>query len=149
MIKFVRVCIQELSVQGKNYNWEKLGNCPKCNSAQLWGHGFRPTYFTGIALALSIKRLRCNACRTVITFRPIGYFCRFQTSIDVMAEALLAKLKSSRWPSAIPRQRGGQWLRRFVQFIRVQYGDDNGGISFSDRLMNLHTSGCHFLSEIS
>ena len=149
MIKFVRVCLQELSVQGKNYNWEVPATCPSCNSSQLWGHGYRPTHFTGLVLALLIKRLRCNACHTVITFRPMGYFRRFQTSVEVMAAALLTKLRTSRWPSSIPRQRGGQWLRRFVQFIRIHYGGHNEGMSFSDRIMNLHTSECNFLSEIS
>lgn len=149
MIIFVRVCLKELSVQGKNYNWIKPDVCPSCNSQNVWGHGFRPAYFTGFLLFLWLKRFRCNTCKAVITFRPHGYFSRFQSSIEDIAAAIFVKLGTSKCPQFLPRQRGGQWLRRFTEFIRIQYGVDNGGVSISDRLMKLHTSDCKFLSEIA
>jgi hypothetical protein len=149
MIKFARVCLKELSVQGKDFHWIKPSHCLSCNSCRLWGHGFLATYFTGFIVALWLKRYRCDSCKVVITFRPFGYFSRFQSSAKDIADALQIKITSSKWPARLSRQRAGQWLRRFTEFIRLEFGDDNGGLSLSDRLIKLHTSGCKFLSEIA
>lgn len=149
MIKFVRVCLKELSVQGKDYQWIKPPLCPSCNSCCFWGHGFLATHFTGFVVALWLKRYRCNSCKVMITMRPSGYFSRFQSSAAEIADTLLIKIESSHWSQKHSRQRAGQWLRRFIEFIRIQFGDGNGGVSLSSRLVKLHTSGCKFLSEIA
>jgi transposase-like protein len=149
MIILVRVCLKEVSDKGKSFQWIKPSKCPSCNSSQFWGHGFLLAYFTGFALGLWLKRYRCNTCKAVITFRPSGYFSRFQSSAKDISGAILAKLNTSKWPVGLPRQRCGQWLRRFTEFIRIQYGDDNEGQTLAFRLMKLHTSACKFMVEIA
>jgi hypothetical protein len=147
MTILVHVCLKEISDKGKNFHWIKPSVCPSCNSSKLWGHGFFATCFAGFVFKLWLKRYRCNSCKIVITFRPSGYFSRFQSSAKSIAGAILSKLNTSKWPVGLPRQRCGQWLRRFSEFIRIQYGDDNEGQPLELRLMNLHTSGCKFMVE--
>jgi hypothetical protein len=147
MIILVRVCLKEVSDKGKDFHWIKPSVCPSCYSNKFWGHGFLATCFTGFVFKLWLKRYRCNTCKAVITFRPSGFFSRFQSSVNEIAGALSVRLNTSKWPVGLPRQRCGQWLQRFIQFIRVQYGDSNEGQSLAFRLMNLHTSGCKFMVE--
>jgi hypothetical protein len=147
MTILVHVCLKEISDKGKKHQWIKPSVCPSCNSSQLWGHGFLATCFAGFVFKLWLKRYRCNTCKAVITFRPSGYFSRFQSSAKDISGAILAKLNTYKWPVGLPRQRCGQWLRRFTEFIRIQYGDNNEDQSLVFRLMKLNNSACKFMVE--
>jgi hypothetical protein len=149
MILPVHVCLEELSVEEKEYKWIKPEVCPCCESQRIWGHGYRLTQFVGFVVALWLKRYRCDSCGKVVTVRPSGFLERYQSSTKDIAETLREKLSCFRWPSSQPRQRAGQWLRRFISFVRIEYGDDNGEVSLSDRLGQLYSSSCHFLSKLA
>jgi hypothetical protein len=148
MIKTVPVLIEELSNQGKNYKWEKPVVCPRCPSSKLWGHGYVTAFFEGFSSPLWLKRLRCNHCKIILILRPEGYFSRYQSSIKSIYEALVAKLRNKSWPKHARRQRCGQWLRRYLNFIKMQYGDDNGGMDLFARLQKLFSLEVKFLCEL-
>jgi len=149
MILPVHVLLEDLSVEEKEYKWIKPEACPSCESKRFWGHGYRLTQFVGFVLGLWLKRYRCDSCRKIFTLRPSGYFERYQSSTRDIAETLEIKLSSLKWPSSQPRQRAGQWLRRFNCFIRTEYGDDNSNVSQLDRLEQLYASSCQFLSRLA
>ena len=149
MIVFTRFSLVELSVQGKNFNWKKPDICPSCKSPRLWGHGYRLARFVGFVVALWLKRYRCDSCKSVVTIRPEGYFKRYQSSSDDISVTLTKRLSNGKWSGSHPRQRSWQWLKRFNNFVRIEYGDDNSKVSLLERLTQLHTSSCQFLSELA
>jgi len=105
--------------------------------------------FEGFTVALWLKRWRCPGCKIVITVRPQGFFSRIQSTTTNIYQALKTKLDSARWPLGLPRQRAGHWLRRFIFFVRINYGDDNGGVSLAARLADLFTREVKFLVELA
>ena len=149
MLKITHVCVERLSADGKKYKWEKLSECPGCKSKRVWGHGYVCGYFEGFTSPLWLKRFRCDNCHVVITLKPSGYFRRFQTSIKSIYEALNKRFNSGKWPAKVTRQRAGQWLRRFITFLRMTYGDDNDGVPMTTRLTQLYEKEVKFLVEIS
>lgn len=148
MLLYAPVSLQLLAVQGKNFKWDKPTSCPGCKSAKVWGHGYVAALFNGFSSPLWLKRLRCNACKIVMTIRPKGFFSRFQTATQDIFEILTVKLKFGLWPPWSSPQRSRHWLRRFLNFVKMHYGNDNGGVFLEVRLRNLFHAGVKFLSEL-
>lgn len=113
----VTLRLDDLFRQGKDFKWERPQACPKCQG-KLWGHGFTSRFFQGFPGAFWIKRFRCTLCGSVLIFRPEGFWPRLQSSIEVIFQALLARLKHRRWPQGLPRQRAGHWLAGFHVRLR-------------------------------
>lgn len=72
---------------------------------------------------------------------PQGFCRRFQTAGLVMAKALEARLASRLWPRGFSRQRGGHWLRKFLNLCRMDYPDEEPLAV----LRGLVADGVHFL----
>ena len=149
MILKVDVCLEELSLEEKEYKWEKPAVCPGCNSQRFWGHGYRLAHFIEFAAGVWVKRYRCDSCSKVFTTRPSGYLERYQSSTKEIVKALTDKLTDFNWPSSQTRQRAGQWLRRFICFVQSEYGLISDSTPFVERLKNLYALSCPFLSRLS
>lgn len=117
MIIFVKITIEELSRNGKKHKWER-SFCDSCQRNR-WGHGFVRRYFSEVFSEIYLKRYRCPGCVQVLTTRPVGYWLHLRSSILTIYEALKSKLKGL-WPPGFPRQRGGHWLRRFVELSKIE-----------------------------
>lgn len=119
MILSCNVSLQTLATRQKKYPWQRPAQCPGCQGATLWGHGFVSRYFNGHSGPIFLKRWRCPHCPIVITCRPATYWRRFQESISGIFEALMARAKGARWPPWVPRQRGGYWLRLLLENAKL------------------------------
>ena len=121
MILSRKICFKELSEQGRDFNW---GNhdCEKCRRS-MWGHGFVARYFSEFHSVLFLKRYRCPCCRRVVTLRPEGYWPRLRSSVQSIYWALSTRFRTGSWGPETSRQRAGHWLRRFVQKVRMDWGD--------------------------
>jgi hypothetical protein len=114
----VTLRLDDLFRQGKNFKWERPTGCPKCQR-KVYGHGFTPRYFQGFSSVFWLRRFRCTGCSSVLVLRPSGFWPRLQSSIEVIFQALQARLgMERRWSEGIPRQRGGHWLRGFLSRLR-------------------------------
>ena len=122
MILHYKITFDELSKVGKNYKWP-INFCECCNR-NMWGHGYVARYFAVLLDSVFLKRYRCPGCRTVVVIRPEGYWPWLRSSILMIHEALMLKLSSGRWPTNCTRQRGGHWLKRFVQFAQMEMKAD-------------------------
>jgi hypothetical protein len=149
MIVFTNVELTLLAQQGKNFQWKKPCSCPRCNHESLWGHGFVTAIFNGFKEPLFLKRFRCNRCGLVMTIRPKGFWSRFQSSITLIYQAIMCRLSSLCWPKFLTRQRGGQWIKRYLLFIRSHYGENNEDQSLTDRLTILFEREVIFLAKLS
>lgn len=107
------VCLKELAERGDAFKWIR----PKCECGGLrvWGHGRVSRYFPGLRTPLRVQRFRCADCEVVFTCRPATIWPRFLSFILVVIDALIARLEARCWPVAVPRQRGGHWLRRLTE----------------------------------
>lgn len=148
MLIFAPVCLEQLSILGKKYNWQRPTECPSCIIGRVWGHGYVATLFEGFVSSLWLKRWRCAGCKTVITVRPDKFFSRFQSPTEIIFSVLRLRIQSARWPPKLPRQRAGQWLRRFVVFIKIQYGEANEGHDLVKRLRDLFERGVKFMASL-
>lgn len=121
MILLRKICFKELSEQGRDFNWDKH-DCEICQRS-MWGHGFVTRYFADFYGALLLKRFRCPKCRVVVTVRPEGHWPRVRSSIASIYAMLLSRLTTGSWSVATLRQRAGHWLRRFIEKVRMDWGD--------------------------
>ncbi len=146
MVIGVTLRLEDLFRQGKDFKWERPQACPKCEG-KLWGHGFVSRYFQGFPGVLWIQRYRCVGCKTVLVFRPLGFWPRLQSSIEAVFEILLARLRARRWPRGVPRQRGGHWLTGFLRCLRHhpewRVPGDGGGLGAA--LAAARASGLRFV----
>jgi hypothetical protein len=117
MILNHKITVEELSKVGKNHKWERHF-CEKC-SCFSWGHGFVTRYFQSIEARVHLKRYRCPKCGSVTTTRPDGYWPMIRSSILTIFNMLLIKISKGFWPTACSRQRGGHWLKRFVNHAKM------------------------------
>ncbi len=122
MIFNYKITVEELSKSGKNHKWERHF-CNKC-SRFMWGHGFVTRYFQSIDGCVYLKRYRCPKCTTVATTRPDGHWPMIRSSIRAIFSILLTRISSGTWPISFSRQRGGHWLRRFVNHAKMS-GETN------------------------
>ena len=116
---------------GKSYNW-KRPSCPN-GCKKVWGHGFLRRYFERFPNPVWLKRDRCPTCAVVITLLPRGFLPRHQSSVRQIYDALLVKLETFRWPPLVPRQRGGHWLRRFINLVNMDFSGLSPPIVLKDR----------------
>ncbi len=117
MIFQSKITVEELSRNGKNHKWDKC-ECTKCN-CKMWGHGFVGRYFSTFPEVIFLKRYRCPVCSTVVTARPEGYWPFIRSSILVIHSTLNTRISIGFWPTGFPRQRGGHWLKRFVENAKM------------------------------
>ena len=117
MILFIKITIEELSKKGKTHKWEKH-YCDKCQRS-MWGHGFVMRYFSETWAGIYVKRYRCPDCSTVVTTRPQTYWQGVRSAILTIYEVLKSKLTGF-WPPGFQRQRGLHWLRRFVDYAKME-----------------------------
>ena len=122
MILSYKITVEELSKAGKNHKWERHF-CEKC-SCFTWGHGFVTRYFQSIEGCIYLKRYRCPKCASVTTTRPEGFWPMIRSSILIIFNMLLVKVSTGFWPLSFSRQRGGHWLRRFVNHAKMS-GETN------------------------
>jgi hypothetical protein len=121
MILLRKICLRELSEQGKHFNWDGY-DCENCQRS-MWGHGFVSRYFAEITPVVFLKRFRCPGCHAVATVRPAGYMPRLRSSIASIYSSLLGRITTGAWGGRDSRQRCGHWLRRFVVRVRMDWGD--------------------------
>ena len=139
MLVFTDVPVEEIAAQGRQFKW-KRPSCP-AGCPKLWGHGFVVRFLTDTIGGVLLRRYRCPTCKVVITLVPDGFCRRYQTAGLAMAAAIRARLSHRGWPRGVPRQRGGHWLRRFLDICRMDHpGDDPLTV-----LGRLVADGCHFL----
>ena len=121
VILYFELNVNEIFRQGKNYAWPRPGECPKCGSCRLWGHGYVQRYFEGFECGLWLKRYRCDDCNGVHTIRPKKYWRRFQASIKTIVESLCKKLSENQWQAGSSRQKQQYWFRGFKkQLLRAE-----------------------------
>jgi len=139
MIIFFRVNLKILFKKGRNYPWKKPGKCFQCHSNRLWGHGFVSVFFDEFKKALFVKRYRCPDCGTVFRIRPIGYFSRFQASIDTIRSSIALKAGKRERLRGISRTRQQHWYRALLRHIAAYFGDtwEAGMASAFDALISL------------
>ena len=91
-------------------------NCPDCNQ-KLWSHGFRDRNLENTKIIL--KRYRCPRCTKVISIKPEGMLDYFQSLMDTMLSTIENRLSSTTWPTRMPRQRAGHWIRAFFKHHKM------------------------------
>lgn len=121
MILSRKICFNELSEKGRDFNWGGH-DCENC-LRPMWGHGFVGRYVSDSAKLLWMKRYRCAGCGSVATARPQGYWPRVRSSIRTVFETLRSRIQTGRWPNPIFRQRAGHWLKAFVIKVRMDFSD--------------------------
>ena len=128
-ILFVKACVKQIFVKGRDYVWPRPSECSRCNSVRIWGHGYVRAYFDGYTEALFLKRYRCPDCGCVYKMRPASYFSRFQASKASIRQSISSRLLQGRWNPGLPRSRQRHWLSGLVQQIRFHLGPSwHGGL---------------------
>jgi len=123
MIIFSVVKLKDLFKKERDYPWQKPENCPRCNSPRLWGHGFAEAIFDGYGRPLLLKLYRCPDCGCVIRLRPIGYFKRFQASVETIRSSIAGKSATNRWLPGISRSRQCHWFRSLRKRMKAYLTD--------------------------
>ncbi|TBV81495.1 MAG: hypothetical protein EYX74_04345 [Desulfobulbaceae bacterium] len=106
MIIPVDVTVNQIAAQGKEVPWPKP-SCPRCGE-RLWGHRFTLAYFSGLAEAVFLRRLRCPHCRSIHRLRPKSHWRRFQSSIETIKQVIIYRWERGRWHPTLPRSRQRQ-----------------------------------------
>lgn len=120
MILLRKICLKDLSEQGKSFKWE-AHDCEKCHR-RMWGHGYVPRYFAAIVVAVFMKRFRCPGCRAVVTTRPEDYWPGVRSSVSAIHQTLQVRLEQGHFAPGTSRQRAGHWLRKFVCKVQMDFG---------------------------
>ena len=138
MILQVLVDLKEILQKERNYPWEKPKQCLDCNSVRLWGHGFVLCFFDGFLVGLLMKRYRCPDCGTVISYRPAGYFSRFQASISQIRDSIVTKVSQQKWLEGLSRSRQYHWYQSLLRHIAAILGDmwKGGVVAAFDHLVS-------------
>lgn len=121
LVIVVDIDVNLLATLGKEFPWVKPTCCPKCGGP-LWWHGFVPAYFSGLFLAVLLRRLFCPLCRSVHRLRPKAYWRRFQSPVNVIRQAIAHRKKTGRWRPDLPRPRQRQWWRRLAIKVKLCLG---------------------------
>jgi hypothetical protein len=97
--------------------------CPQCVEGRMEGHGFyRRTVEDGDwDGVIKVRRYLCVACRRTVSLLPEFVLPYWRFTIEVIRLFLIARLIQGQTlacaaahSSAMPYQRGQQWVRRFV-----------------------------------
>jgi hypothetical protein len=134
--------LAQVAAQGKDFNWNRP-TCG-CGREKVWGHGFTARFFEGLDKAVWLKRYRCPGCGRVFTMIPAGFGRRYQSMISVIWASLEKRLSSLCWPSGLPRQRGGHWLRKFLAIYKMDFPDEDPLAV----LYRLRGNGVHLCSKV-
>lgn len=121
MVLSVAADVNEIARLGINFPWVKPAGCPRCGQS-LWWHGFVPAYFSCLAEAVLLRRLRCPCCRSVHRLKPAGYWRRFRSSITLITQTISHRSDSGRWRRDQPRPRQRQWWRRLQRMAEAVLG---------------------------
>lgn len=124
MILPIKVNLNEIDEQGKDYRWPRPDFCGRCHGNRLWGHGFVETIFAGYRNALLIHRYRCPECGCIMKFRPDGYFPRFQSPKDTIRSHIATRLATGRWPPGSVKDVCRHWLRALKRNTIAHLGMD-------------------------
>lgn len=121
LVLSVDVDVNEIARLGVDFPWVKPAGCPRCGQP-LWWHGFVPAYFSCLAEAILLRRLRCPFCRTVHRLRPAGYWRRFRSPLTEIFQSVSSRQDSGRWRHDPPRPRQRQWWRRLKRMAEAVFG---------------------------
>jgi hypothetical protein len=113
--------VNEIARLGKDFPWEKPSGCPRCGQP-LWWHGFVSAYFSCLAEAVFLRRLRCSCCHSVHRLKPAGYWRRFRSSLTDIFDSVSHRSDSGRWRTDQPRDRQRQWWRRLRRMTTAVLG---------------------------
>lgn len=138
MILSVCVKLKDIDEHGRNFNWPKPHDCPRCNSVRIWGHGFVLANFDGFDASLWLRRYRCPDCSCIIRMKPEGYFRRFQASTDTILDCLRQRLSGGRWNPDLSKSRQRHWLSALKRKTLAYFGLENDWIAAFFRLMNMN-----------
>ena len=124
MIISQRLNLDEINEQGKNHEYDRPENCPRCKSLKIWGHGFVSRNFDGYNCCLYLKRWICADCNCVISIRPINHFPRHHRLIQKIFECIKYRITKGKWIRGpdLNRQRQGHWLKALRKNIRLFLG---------------------------
>jgi len=137
MILFVCAKLNEISDQGRKFNWIKPDRCPRCDSVKLWGHGFVSAYFDGFAQGVFLRRFRCPDCRCIIRMKPQGCFRRFQASVHTIRSCIAQRLSDGKWRGDLSRSRQRHWLSALKRKTMAFFGAGKELIAGFDQLMQM------------
>jgi hypothetical protein len=121
LVLSVKIDVNDLARQGRDFPWHKPSACPHCGLS-LWWHGFVLAYFATVIEAVFLRRLYCPHCQSVHRLRPSGYWQRFRSSEQEIFEAMDHRTHKKRWRPDLPRSRQRQWWRRLGRLIRSVLG---------------------------
>lgn len=140
MILSEDIDLNELQTSGKAFPYKRPGNCKKCHSSRIWGHGYVTRYFDEYGIVY-LKRWICADCGSVVTIRPAGYFSRHHRTIVGTRGSITHRLETGQWIRGpdLTRQRQGHWLRALRKNIKVWLGLEwiNKTVDGFSELMNL------------
>lgn len=122
MILFVCAKLNEIYAKGRNFDWKKPDQCPRCGSTRLWGHGFVPAYFDQFSDQLYLRRFRCPDCSCIIRMKVKGYFARFHTTIETIRSCLEHRLSCGRWLAVLSTSRQRHWLAALKRKTMAMFG---------------------------
>jgi hypothetical protein len=136
LILFLPVCVKTVFEKGRDFPWAKPEACLACNG-RLWGHGWVEGCFDGYARCLELPRYLCPDCGCVVRVRPVGYFSRFQASIETIVASLKGRLEGRGWLPGLSRCRQRHWYRAFVRQVKWNLGVSWAGdlVKALDRLL--------------
>lgn len=121
MVISVAADVNEIARLGRDFSWIKPVGCPFCGQP-LWWHGFVLAYFSCLAEAVFLRRLRCSCCRSVHRLKPSGYWRRFRSPMAEIFQSVSHHSGSGHWRRDLPRDRQRQWRRRLQRMIKAVLG---------------------------
>jgi len=123
MIIFVPVVLKDIFEQGREYDWKRPADCPKCNHYKVWSHGFVQRFFDDFVTFLLLKCYRCPNCGCIITLRPDSHFTRIQASKETIRYSLHLRLTTDKWPPGLSLSRQRHWLNNLRRRIKALLTD--------------------------
>jgi len=127
LVLSVEADVNEIARLGKDFPWVKPSGCPCCGQP-LWWHGFVLAYFSPHFEPVFLRRLRCPCCRGVHRLKPTGFWRRFRSSIDEIAQSISHRSASGCWFPGLPRARQRQWWRRLRRMADAVLGLFEGAV---------------------
>lgn len=138
MIITADISVSDLEIQQRSFVWSKPACCLRCLHS-LWGHGH--VFSNGLFL----KRYRCDKCKLVVTMKPAGRWPKYRSTITEIYESINHRLTSYRSLISSRRSRENHWLKKFVSFSRMLYGDSAIGSHLPEYLDFFFVKGIPFL----
>lgn len=138
LILYFPADVKTLFKEGKNYQWQRPKECPKCKGKRLWSHGFTSRYFEGFIKALWVKKYRCPDCKSVHTCRPEGFFKKFIYSINTISSCLKSKIEDYLWSKKIAYQNQQYWYKGLRFQSSRKFNVKVSTVAFFKRLLSLN-----------